>query len=45
MIAILLISTSFVFCSCSPVQVQKDSYPTKYPNTPTMGDADRAGAL
>jgi hypothetical protein len=45
MIAILLIFTSFVFYSCSPVQVQGDNNPTKYPNTPTMGDADRAGAL
>jgi len=25
--------------------VQGDNYPTKYPNTPTMGDADRAGTL
>jgi len=40
---ILLIATAFVVCSCSPVQVQGDNYPTKYPNTPTMGDADRAG--
>jgi len=45
MIAILLISISFVFCSCSPVEMQGDNHPTKYPNTPTMGDADRAGAL
>jgi len=45
MIAILLISISFVFCSCSPVQVQEYNHQTKYPNTPTMGDADRAGAL
>lgn len=42
---ILLIAMSFVLSSCSPVQVQSDNYPTKYPNTPTMGDADRAGTL
>jgi len=40
-----LLLLTLLLCSCSPVQVQKDSYPTKYPNTPTMGDADRAGAL
>jgi len=42
---ILLIAMAFVICSCSPAQVLSDNYPTKYPNTPTMGDADRAGIL
>jgi hypothetical protein len=42
---LLLITTAIAICSCSPVQVQGDNYPTKYPNTPTMGDADRAGTL
>jgi hypothetical protein len=43
MMAILFISISAFICSCSPIQVA-DKQETKYPNTPTMGDADRASA-
>jgi len=41
--AILFISISGIICSCSPIQVV-DNQETKYPNTPTMGDVDRASA-
>jgi len=44
MTTILLVAIAFVVCSCSPEKEQSDNYPSKYPNTPTMGDVDRASA-
>jgi len=43
MMALIFIFISGIICSCSPIQVT-DTQSTKYPNTPTMGDVERASA-